>query len=108
MSSPKTKNISEFEVISNNDKSCESSDDEHSSVSEARIDTDMSEVSNNTLFFHELYKDNRTLLRELAEKEKLIVQLQERNSFLVNSNMFWLCCTVGSMFSSLITLRFTH
>jgi len=103
--------VKDFELLSNSEKSSNLSDDssdDSSSLSESHLTTELSEVSTNTLFFHDLYKDNRILLRELAEKERMIAQLQERNSFLANSNMFWLCCTVGSLFSSLLSIRLTH
>lgn len=60
--------------------------------------------SENTGFFHELYKDNRELLEKIAEKERRIAQLEERNEFLVNSNVFWICGTVCSMMTGFFSL----
>lgn len=105
----------EFEVLSEKEteenenptqNDNESTNENSSDVEEESIDNieDLREYSEHSNFFHELYKDNRKLLETLAEKEKRITQLEERNELLVNSNLFWICGTMCSMMTGFFSL----
>ena len=87
-----------------NDNYTKDLDDDENSSDASEESTTFKNYSENSSFFHELYKDNRDLLERLALKERRIAQLQERNEFLVNSNVFWLCGTVCSMMTGFFSL----
>ena len=88
----------DFEVISSTDSSDMESDNE-SNV----IGTDEYSQDDHTFMF-ELYRENRQLLGQIAEKDKKITQLEERVVYLANSNVFWLCCYIGSSAIGLFSL----
>ena len=78
----------DFEVISNSEmknEEIESEDENESQCSNPPYSQD------DRSFMFELYRENRQLLDTLKEKEKRITQLEVRNVYLVNSNMFWVC-----------------
>lgn len=84
----------EFEVISD----CEMEDSDEISIdSSTPIIGDKDTYSQNDhTFMYELYRENRQLLDQILEKDKLIAKLEERTIYLLNSNAFWLCCYFGS------------
>ena len=80
----------EFEVISDDEESSKSSEEPYS--------------QNDQRFMLELYKENRDLLDTVARQESEIARLTENNSTLRSSNVFWLCCYMGSVFCTLVSL----
>ena len=84
----------DFEIISNSDSAMDSNDD------------DNIYSQNDHSFMFDLYRENRQLLDKISEQEILITKLQERNCYLANSNVFWLCCYFGTMMTRLFSL--TH
>ena len=87
----------EFEVISNSDKESENNiDSENDCYSQ-----------NDKSFLFELYRENRELLKELTEKNKIISELENRSIYLKNSNIFWLYCYVGTAFLKVLSLSYT-
>lgn len=94
----------EFEVISNPDSN---NYDEKSSDTDTDTDKENEFYSqDDKRFMLELYKENRDLNQKLAEKENEISRLQENNAYLQKSNVFWLCCYVGSTFCTLFSLSY--
>jgi hypothetical protein len=83
----------DFEVIESEE---ESSSDEESTSPPPFSQDDRS-------FILDLYKENRDLLKQITEKEKLITKLKERNVYLANSNIFWLCCYFGTVMSGFLS-----
>ena len=90
----------EFEVISNPDQDEEytSSDEESSKSSEEPYS------QTDQRFMLELYRENRELLDTVARQESEIARLTENNTTLKSSNVFWMCCYMGSVFCTLISL----
>jgi len=84
----------DFEVISN--------PDEDSSSSCEPMQKDYSQDDNR--FMVELYKENRHLQTKLAERDKQLSQMRDANVYLKKSNVFWMCCYIGSVFCTLISL----
>ena len=96
----------EFEVLSNSDTLSNGMDEEQFNDidEECTKEDQFKKMYKDTSFFHELYKDNRNLLNLISEKENEISKLKERNFMLVNSNLFWLCCSIGSMLTTIISI----
>ena len=90
----------DFEVISNSDNSEYSNDkSENSKV----IGQDEYSQNDHTFMF-ELYRENRKLLEQIAEKNIKNAKLEERVVYLANSNVFWLCCYIGSSVIGIFSL----
>lgn len=104
----------DFEVISNSDTDMESQNssdsEEESSSSEISIreskviGKDDNYSQDDHTFMFELYSENRHLLEQITEKDKQIAKLEERINYLTNSNVFWLCCYIGSSAIGLFSL----
>jgi hypothetical protein len=84
----------DFEVISTSDENMK---EENAEESKPYSQDDRS-------FLLDLYKENRKLLAEITDKEKIIARLRERNGYLVNSNLFWMFCYLGCMVTTVLTL----
>ena len=85
----------DFEVISNSD----SNEEEQSEIKiqETKVnEKDDCYSQDNRAFMFELYRENRALLDKISEKDKQIAKLEEKSVYLANSNVFWLCCYIGS------------
>ena len=96
----------EFEVISNSDKESDSepgSESESESEPESVMSNEYSQ--NDKTFLLQLFTENRNLLNEIKEKDKTITELQYRNVYLKNSNIFWIYSYIGSVLVKLISLR---
>ena len=99
----------DFEVISNSDPEMES-DSENELPDEIKIKTsttmnsDNDYSQNDKTFMFELYRENKSLLDKIAEKDKRIAKLEERSVYLSNSNVFWLFCYIGSTAIGLFSL----
>jgi len=97
----------DFEVISNSDPDMESesSNGEQSEISIKESNVIGNEYSqDDRSFLFDLYRENRDLLEQISEKDKKIEKLEERNIYLANSNVFWLCCYIGSSAIGLLSL----
>jgi len=105
-----TEQHKDFEIISNSSSIMESSCGEAENNDEIIINTDINEEDaysqNDHSFMFDLYRENRQLLDKISEQEKQITTLLERNYYLANSNVFWLCCYFGSIVTGLVAL--TH
>ena len=94
----------DFEVISNSDPDMESSNEDETPDDSKTINSDNNYSQDDRKFMFELYRENRSLLDQMTEKDKQIAKLEERTVFLANSNVFWLCCYVGTAMTTLFSL----
>ena len=104
---PKTKPLYPlFEVISNSDEpDMESSSEEEFNINANKtISPDDVYSQYDHTFMFELYRENRSLLDQIGEKDKKIAKLEERGVYLANSNMFWLSCYIGSTIISFFSI----
>ena len=101
--------LQDFEVIADSEISgSEISDDNYVPYSD-KIEVDSMEdqksySQDDKSFMYELYRENRFLLEKNHEKDKLICTLQERNTYLKNSSVFWLYCYFGIAFTGVLSL----
>ena len=98
----------EFEVISNTDNEEVEQEESNSSESESdNMEESVSETNEipNLKLMYELYKDNRELHEKVKEYELTISRMEEKNFFLMNSNIFWSMCAVGSFLINIISIN---
>ena len=84
----------DFEIISNSDSAMDDKNEIENNDDEVIDDNIYSQ--NDHSFMFDLYRENRQLLDKISEQEILITKLQERSCYLVNSNVFWLCCYLST------------
>ena len=94
----------DFEVISNSDQDMGSSIEEDSEVTCSKVIGQSEYSQDDRTFMFELYRENRALLEQISEKDKQIAKLEERSVYLSNSNVFWLCCYLGTAMTTLFSL----
>ena len=90
----------EFEVISNPDENSEMDTEKNETTKTSTNEYDQNDRS----FMLELYKENRNLMKEFEEKEKTILLLKEKNTYLQKSNIFWMCCYFSSVICGVFSI----
>ena len=94
----------DFEVISNSNQDMESESDNEEQPETSNVIGQGEYSQEDRTFMFELYRENRDLLDQITEKDKKIAKLEEKSIYLTNSNMFWLCCYIGSSAIGLFSL----
>ena len=95
----------DFEVISNSSSEPEPEPEPETVITESKIlGNDDSYSQDDRTFMFELYRENRNLIKQISEKDAKIAKLDERVTYLTNSNAFWLCCYIGSSAIGLFSL----